>query len=368
MGTNSTKSLRAAAAVFAAVLLVLAGLGIYAASKNGMDDAVVVSGDFSLDNTQLAYFYWSEYFYFSGAYGDYLDGLVDFTKPLSQQSYSEDQSWEDYLLEETLTTVRETMAMVFEAETQGYTLSQEGQDELDAVLESFREAAETGGYETLDGYLQASYGSGANEASFTEYLGWSYLASEYADSLYEAIDPTEDEILAYYENHAGEYLENYGVTKDDPPVPAGVYLSFSTAAEAQTVYGTFLEGGATRELLDNLGAANQGKTGELSQVTPDAVGEAAADWFYDDSRQPGDHAVVEEEDGSAAICYYVAPGEEAYWHILAREDARHEAYQNTYLTISGSYTFYVNYDKVRLTPPEGLYEQAGQTGEETESE
>ena len=98
MGTNSTKSLRAAAAVFAAVLLVLAGLGIYAASKNGMDDAVVVSGDFSLDNTQLAYFYWSEYFYFSGAYGDYLDGLVDFTQPLSQQSYSEDQSWEDYLL------------------------------------------------------------------------------------------------------------------------------------------------------------------------------------------------------------------------------------------------------------------------------
>ena len=36
MGTNSTKSLRAAAAVAAAVLLVLAGLGIYTASRNGM--------------------------------------------------------------------------------------------------------------------------------------------------------------------------------------------------------------------------------------------------------------------------------------------------------------------------------------------
>lgn len=364
MDKNCGKSLRAAAAVLAAALLVLAGLGVYAASRHGMDDAVVASGDFSLDNTQLSYFYWSEFFYFSGAYGEYLDGLVDFTKPLSSQAYSETQSWEDYLLEETLTTVRETMAMVFEAEAQGYTLSQEGQDELDAVLENFREAAETGGYETLDGYLQASYGAGADEASFTEYLGWSYLASEYADSLYDAIEPTEAEILDYYENHAGEYLENYGVTQDDPPVPAGVYLSFPTAAEAQTVYGTFLEGGATRELLDNLGAANLGKTGELSQVTPDDVGEAAAEWFYDDSRAPGDHAVVEEDDGSAAICYYVAQGEEAYWHILAREDARHEAYQNAYLTISGSYTFYVNYDKVRLTPPEGLYEQTGQTGEE----
>lgn len=76
MGTNSTKSLRAAAAVFAAVLLVLAGLGIYAASRSGMDDAVVVSGDFSLDNTQLAYFYWSEYFYFSGGTGKMPDRIV----------------------------------------------------------------------------------------------------------------------------------------------------------------------------------------------------------------------------------------------------------------------------------------------------
>ena len=219
MGTNSTKSLRAAAAVFAAVLLVLAGLGIYAASRSGMDDAVVVSGDFSLDNTQLAYFYWSEYFYFSGAYGDYLDGLVDFTKPLSQQSYSEEQSWEDYLLEETLTTVREAMAMVFEAEAKGYTLSQEGQDELDVVLESFRETAETGGYETLDGYLQASYGPGANEASFTEYLGWSYLASEYADSLYEAIDqPAGQPLLprtVIQHPSLWCYIESFGAREGD---------------------------------------------------------------------------------------------------------------------------------------------------------
>ena len=65
---------------------------------------------------------------------------------------------------------------------------------------------------------------------------------------------------------------------------------------------------------------------------------------------------VTEEDGSAAICYFVSAGQRTYWQRLAEDDLRHETYQNQYLTIVNAYTFYVNYDKIRITAPEGLYE------------
>lgn len=356
MKQQTEDALRPAALVMVVILLALVGLGIFAASRRGLEDDVVISGEFHLDNTQLAYYYWSEYFYFAGAYGEYLDGVVDFDTPLDQQVYSEDMTWEDYLLEEALQTVRETMAMVFQAEEAGYTLSDKGQADLETVLENFREAAEAGGYDTLEAYLAASYGPGATEESFTAYLHCAHLAAEYADTLYEAIDPTEAEIEAYYEAHAGEYLENYGVTREDGPMPRGIYLPFDSWGEAQAVYDDFLEGGGTRELLDNLGAAHLGETGELEAVTPGSVGEAAEAWFYDKARQPGDHAVVTEEDETAAICYYVAAGEVTYWQTLAEEDLRHETYQNAYRSAVEAYDFYVNYDKIRLTPPQGLYE------------
>lgn len=356
MQQHTVRSLRLASAVLIAALLVLAGLGIYAASRQGMEDDVMVCGDFRLSNTQLAYYYWSEYFYFAGAYGEYLDGVVDLTVPLDQQAYSDEQTWQDYLLDEALSTVRETMAMVFRAQEEGFTLSAQGEADLAEVLESFRTAAEENGYADLEAYLAASYGPGATEESFTDYLRCAHLAAEYADSLFEAIAPTEAEIREYYEAHAGEYLENYGVTREDGPMPHGVYLPFDSWGEAQAVYDDFLEGGATHDLLNNLGAANLGQTGELEEVTPDSVGEAAEAWFYDESRQSGDHAVVTGEDGSAAICYFVSAGQRTYWQRLAEDDLRHETYQNQYLTIVNAYTFYVNYDKIRITAPEGLYE------------
>lgn len=350
--------LRPAGAIMAVVLLALVALGIFAATRRGLDGGVIRAGDRELDNTQLAYYYWSEYFYFSGAYGDYLDGLVDFTQPLSGQTYSEDMSWQDYLLEETLQTVRETLAMVARAEAEGFFLPDEDRESLDTVVENFRQAASDGGYETLQAYLAASYGDGATEESFIAYLTDAHLAAAYADSLYEAIDPTEAEITAYYEAHAGEYLENYGVTREDGPMPHGVYLPFDTRAEAQLVYDEWQEGGGTHELLNNLGAAHLGETGELTAVTPGSVGKAAEAWFYDDARLPGDAAVISEEDGTAAVCYYVAAGETTYWQTLAEEDCRQEAYQNRYLEIVNALEFAVNYDKIRLTPPAGLYESA----------
>ena len=154
----------------AALLLVfvLAAVGILLLP--GEEKPVLTCDSFALDNTTLAYYYWSEFFYFSEAYGEYLEGSVDFSRPLDDQPYDDTCSWQDYLLEETLNTVRDTMVMVFEAEAAGFSMPPDYDGTYHQVLLNFSVAAQESGYDTLDAYLRASYGRQADQESFEAYL------------------------------------------------------------------------------------------------------------------------------------------------------------------------------------------------------
>lgn len=201
----------APAAVGCLLALVVACIALASGSRG----PVLVCGDYALDNTELAYYYWSEYFYFSEAYGSYLDGTVDFSRPLDQQLWSENQTWQDYLLEETLDTVRQTMSMVFQAQAEGFSMPEDYAGTYQQVLVNFSSAAQTGGYASLDAYLQASYGSGASRESFESYLYHAHLAAAYADHLLEEIQPTDQEVRDYFQLHRGEYEEDSGFDPED---------------------------------------------------------------------------------------------------------------------------------------------------------
>ena len=200
-----------AAALVLAAALIAAGILLLP----GQSDPVLTCGDYALDNTALAYYYWSEYFYFSEAYGDYLEGTVDFSKPLKDQPYDDAMSWEDYLLDETLNTVRDTMVMVFEAEANGFSMPAEYDGTYQQVLLNFSVAAQEGGYRDLEDYLQASYGKKADESGFRDYLYDSHLAAAYADHLLESCLPTDREVRDYFTQRQAEYVELYDVDPAD---------------------------------------------------------------------------------------------------------------------------------------------------------
>lgn len=353
---NKKHPLAAVAVVLAICLAALAVFGVLSACRSG-SAPVVTCGDFSLTNTELGYYYWSEYFYFAEAYGDYLSGVVDLSLPLDQQDYSEDQTWQDYMLEESLGVMQDTMSMVFRAEETGFTLPEDYAQGYETVLSNFESAAASGGYDTVDAYLKASYGEEATLESFSEYLYNAHLAAAYSDFLLAGIEPTEQETADYFDLHAGEYLELYGVTRNDGPMPEAVVLSFESEAEAQPVQEEFLENGGTEEVLITLGNIYTGGSGYLAAVTPGQLAEETEAWLYDEGRQPGDSALISESGGTASIVLYVGSSEQYYWQTLAEEDLVHETYQNEYLSILDSYTFLVNYDLIEITPPEGLYSE-----------
>lgn len=352
---NKKRPLAAVAVVLAVCAAALLLFGVLSACRS-RSGPVVTCGEFQLSNTELGYYYWSEYFYFAGAYGEYLDGVVDLTQPLDQQAYSDSQTWQDLILEEALGVVRDTMSMVFRAQETGFTLPEDYAQTYEAVLDGFAEAAEAGGYDTVDAYLQASYGAEASLESFSEYLYNAHLAAAYSDALLASISPTEQETAAYFDLHAAEYQALYGVSREDGPIPAAVVLSFGSLEEAQAVYDEFLENGGTETALRNLGTLYCGGSGYLEAVTPDAADPAALAWLYDASRQAGDCAVVAETDGTASVVFYAAASGQYYWRAAAETDLVNETYQNEYLSILDSYTFLVNYDLIEITPPEGLYQ------------
>lgn len=183
-------------ALFLILLLVLTGC---------QGKTVMKCEDFKLSNTEFSYYYWSEFFYTKEATGSYMD--ADFEKPLDTQMYDESRTWQDYMIDHTITMVEETMSLVFAAQDAGHEMSKDYEDALDDVIVNFADAAMGQEYKNVDAYLQASYGKGADEDSFRQYLYCTHLASSYADELYAKSVPTEEEAQAYMDANPAAYAE-----------------------------------------------------------------------------------------------------------------------------------------------------------------
>ena len=196
-------------------IVVLAAVIVLTAILISPQPTVMTAGDLTLNNTDFAYYYWSEYFYYAEAYGDYLEGIVDFSTPLSEQTYEGDTTWEDYLLQETLVSVRDTLAMVSRAEAEGYELSGDYLTTYQNVLVNFSAAAQEGGYRDLDAYLRASYGKHADRESFERYLYRSHLAASYADQLFADCLPSDEDCRDYFSANRAYYEEYYDAVADD---------------------------------------------------------------------------------------------------------------------------------------------------------
>jgi hypothetical protein len=370
--------------VLAAVVLVaLIGAIIWkttdedAALENAMAKTVVTCGDdFQLSNTELNYYFWSEYFYLLSQAGEELPESLDPTVPLDEQMYDQDQTWQDVLLEQALTTVQHTMSLVFEAEDAGFTMSDQDKGSLGQVLSNFEHYALAAGFTDengeadLEAYLADSYGPGASLDSFLAYLENSYLATAYSDQLRSSLTFTDQEISDYYDLYAEDYAAS-GVEKDDTSLRSIRLILIQPTAEdeasweearasVQTLLDTWqAESGSEEdfaEMAKTRSAHSSAADGGLvADLAPADLSEELAAWVFDGERQPGDTEILKMDAGWAAL-YYVGPSERTVWQKTAEEDLRWETYQNNLMEILSKYTFEVNREAVVIQPPTGIYD------------
>lgn len=188
------------------IAALIAGAAVRHRRETAAQAAVVTCGDFVLTNRDLSYYYWSEYFYFVNAVGENLPGF-DATVSPAEQMYDDARTWQDYFLERTLITVRDTVSMTLAAREAGFVLPEEYQSAYDRVLSQFDEAAEEQGYSDVDAYLRASFGHAATRESFAQYLYDTHLAAAYSDEVYEAIEVSGEDAADYRDLHEADYAE-----------------------------------------------------------------------------------------------------------------------------------------------------------------
>ena len=132
-------------------------------------------------------------------YGDYAEMFgLDPTKALSEQpSLAGDLTWEQYFLMAGMQQYQQYAAVYAEAEAQGYQITAEEAEKLSGLRDSMEKEATQYGYESVDAYIQASFGPGVRYADYEAYLKVYFKAMSYENHLYESISCTEQDLKDY---------------------------------------------------------------------------------------------------------------------------------------------------------------------------
>ena len=311
-----------------------------------MDTVVATMGDATLTNSQLQVFYWMEvkdYLSYASSYGY---DTPDTSLPLSEQVYDETtgQTWEQYFLEMTLEVWKQYQLMTNEANAAGYVMPEAYSSQFDTLEADLTEAAETYGYDSLEAFLTAEVGAGAQLQSYRDYLLLYYTASLYYSEMMGSLEVTEEEAEAFYTKNANYLYYYYGVTAAGGKsvdvrhiliMPEGGTYDSSTGYTnytdeewedcrvlAQGIYDEWLSGEEVSEETFAELAVNYSEDGNASEggiyteVYEGTMVTAFNDWCFDESRQPGDHGLVKTEFGYH-IMYFVGSGEGINSTVLA---------------------------------------------------
>ncbi|MFI3313068.1 MAG: peptidylprolyl isomerase [Eubacteriales bacterium] len=359
---------------FVLLACILAGLLLHVAdtpsSSTPSEEPVVVCGDITLDNTQLGYYFWSEYSYYLMSLGNQIPATLDMSKPLSDQMYDDSSTWQDYILGKTMTTVEETLAMVNAAMVTDYQLPIARQAELDANLASFAETPlELGllnedGTADVDAYIQQSYGEDASLETLSEYLYHSYLADAYADYLYNLPVFTDQEVETYYDDNGGTYWDNSVYKTDEKLSTIRIVLQSPTnltdtvawenaEKAAETLYATWQSEGGNQDDFSAMAAAYSSDAitryqgGLMAEISQSSLTGELATWVFAEDRQPGDTGLVKSESGWV-IVYYVEETDTTLWQKTAEADLRAETFQNAFAQIMLDYPTTVTEKNIAL--------------------
>lgn len=334
-----------------------------------MDAVVATMGDQELTNAQLQIYYWSEVYSFLNNYYYYLSYIgFDYTASLSEQTcyFDSTLTWEQYFLESAIQVWQSNVAFAELAKANNFTMPEEYRTNLDGLAADLQESADEGGYESVDAMVQESFGAGVTLADYQEYMEVYYLGYSYFAELYEAIDPTMEEIEAYFLANE-EALAEDGITKDgtytvdvrhilvmidniaaemekdedaadaqaedsETEEDSGTTEDGETTEEedeftaeqweaclaaAQKIYDEYLAGEQTAERFGELANLysddNNGEVTNGGLYTYVAEGDMVEDfnsWCFEEGRQPGNTGIVKTQFGYH-VMYFV--GSEETW-------------------------------------------------------
>lgn len=343
--------------------------------KNAMDKrevAVAKVGDRELTNGQLQVCYWMnvyDYLNQYGSYGAYIG--LDYTQPLDEQTCSQiDGTWQQYFLQDTISSWYTYQAMALMAKEQGLELSAQLQENLDGLKETMTQSANEGGFASLDAMVQADMGAGCTFEDYYAYMSTYYWGYQYYSDCLSGQEITEEMLEAYFAEHESELAEDKvtktsgdlvdirqfliqpedGVEDEDGNTTYSEEAWEECQEQAQKLLDQWLAGEKTEssfaELANDYSGDDDDQTGGLIEdIYQGYLTEELNTWCFAGERQAGDYGLVKTKYGYH-IVYFVTS--EAEWHRKCSEGVTAELAQDILEEARNRYVLEVEYKKIVL--------------------
>ncbi|WP_417043359.1 peptidylprolyl isomerase [Dysosmobacter sp.] len=302
--------------------------------------AVTINGE-KYTAAEVSFYYQNAYQSFINNYYSYMSYIgIDTSSSLKDQTVSsmgamftgaeEGSTWYDYFLDQALESMADIQALNDAAEAEGFTWNDDMQASLDNNMEALATGASTYGY-TESQYLTMIFGSTMTKSIYEEQTKWTLLANAYQTAYSDSLAYTEDDLEEAYEADRNSYdvvsaqyvrISGSVATTDEEGNEVEVTDEMKAAAMdtakgyADQIYADWQAGGSLETLADECeGTATYTDTDSITYSTS-----VLNDWLFDDARQAGDSAVLEDETNSA---YYVAVFESRGRNDYDTVDVRH---------------------------------------------
>lgn len=338
------------------------------------DRVVATFGEHQLTNSQLQAYYWmsvtdflNEYYYYASAMG------LDYTQPLDTQMYSkaENLTWQHYFLENAFATWKSYQMLAHVAEENNFQLTEPMQEFFDTLPENLATMATNYGYDSADAMVQDLYfGTGSSYQDYEDYMRLYYTGFLFFSEEYNKINPTDEEIEAYYNTNIATFEES-GLTKDSGNMVDVrhilVKVEGTTDAEGNTTYSDdqweacrvkaqalldqWLAGEKTEDSFAELAnsSSEDGGSNTNGGLYEDVVlGEMVEEfeaWCFDETRQYGDYGLVKTPYGYH-IMFFVSSDEQ--WYVYAKSNLISDTMNQRMEEATADLEMKINYKNIAL--------------------
>lgn len=243
-------------------------------------------------------------------YGSYASYILDPSKPLDQQSYSTDMTWEEYFSQVAVSKMRTVVLLCDMADAdENFSLTEAQQKELDSIEDIPATYAKI--YKLSVGkYLRNIYGMGVSKSVYVRNTKDVYIADAYTQYIKDNYDYSDSDLESYYNANITDFnVVNYKAYLVTAESGDGVD-SEKALADAKSAAEKLIEGADSMQAFaDNVAeyeSANELSTGETtgSYAKYAGVNSAIADWLFDTARVSGDTAVIENSDKTGYYAVY----------------------------------------------------------------
>ena len=327
--TKKTRTFRRNA-IIVVVVLVLALAVALVINSNLFYTAfpAVTIGNTSYSAAETDVFFRSAYNSFYNTYANYIYSMLgsdadidsyfqtftglDRSVALDEQQYSDEQTWADYFMEQTIENMKQVTALCDAAAAAGFVTPQEVVDEVDSSISSLRTTAALYGYSNLDQFLNLNYGKGVNANVLRNMMLKMETANHYAESVNEARVYSEEDTEAYYTEHADELdvIDHYYFLVSSSNA---VFDELETDEEKlEAAHAAAAEIAEAATLEDFLAAcAAYGTQPTLRHTSGNSLVTGISEWLLSAERKADDHTSIETDTGAYAV-WFVARDDNDY--------------------------------------------------------